>query len=124
MGVCNRLEARGRIFEGWLFIPRAQRQTAEGAESSSGRGHCSRGQSTPAQCQSYHQYARLVERLALAMLVSISEGFCLEGLLGAIFFNESDMLAADVELVVSVEEVHLLRMILAISIKRGHKRRR
>jgi len=33
------------------------------------------------------------------MLVSISEGFCLEGLLGAIFFRESDMLAAGVELV-------------------------
>jgi hypothetical protein len=36
-------------------------------------------------------------RLALAMLVSISEGFCLEGLLGAILFSELDMLAADVE---------------------------
>jgi hypothetical protein len=33
------------------------------------------------------------------MLVSISEGFCLEGLLGAILFSELDMLAADVELV-------------------------
>jgi len=32
------------------------------------------------------------------MLVSISEGFCLEGLLGAILFSELDMLAADVEL--------------------------
>jgi hypothetical protein len=38
-------------------------------------------------------------QLALAMLVSISEGFCLEGLLGAILFSELDMLAADVELV-------------------------
>jgi hypothetical protein len=34
----------------------------------------------------------------LAMLVSISEGFCLEGLLGAILFSELDMLAAGVEL--------------------------
>jgi hypothetical protein len=33
------------------------------------------------------------------MLVSISEGFCLEGLLGAILFSELDILAADVELV-------------------------
>jgi hypothetical protein len=33
------------------------------------------------------------------MLVSISEGFCLEGLLGAILFSELDMLAADVELI-------------------------
>jgi hypothetical protein len=32
------------------------------------------------------------------MLVSISEGFCLEGLLGAILFSELDMLAAGVEL--------------------------
>lgn len=38
-----------------------------------------------------------VEGLALAMLVSISEGFCLEGLLGAILFSELDILAADVE---------------------------
>jgi hypothetical protein len=36
------------------------------------------------------------------MLVSISEGFCLEGLLGAILFSELDMLAADVELVEGV----------------------
>jgi hypothetical protein len=34
-------------------------------------------------------------RLALAMLVSISDGFCLEGLLGAIFFRDSDMAAAE-----------------------------
>jgi hypothetical protein len=32
------------------------------------------------------------------MLVSISEGFCLEGLLGAILFSELDILAAGVEL--------------------------
>jgi hypothetical protein len=38
-------------------------------------------------------------RHTLAMLVSISEGFCLEGLLGAILFSELDMLAADVELI-------------------------
>ena len=31
------------------IIPREQRRTAEGAGSSSGRGHCSRGQSTPAR---------------------------------------------------------------------------
>jgi hypothetical protein len=41
---------------------------------------------------------QLVGRLALAMLVSTSEGFCLDGLLGAILFSELDMLAADVEL--------------------------
>lgn len=39
------------------------------------------------------------------MLVSISEGFCLEGLLGAILFSELDMLAADVEL---IEECRLV----------------
>jgi hypothetical protein len=33
------------------------------------------------------------------MLVSISEGFCLEGLLGAILFSELDMLAAGVGLI-------------------------
>ena len=33
-------------------------------------------------------------KLAVAMLVSISEGLCLEGLLGAILFSELDMLAA------------------------------
>lgn len=33
------------------------------------------------------------------MLVSISEGFCLEGLLGAILFSEVDILAVGVELV-------------------------
>jgi hypothetical protein len=37
--------------------------------------------------------------LALAMLVSISEGFCLEGLLGAILFSELDILAVYVGLV-------------------------
>lgn len=34
-----------------------------------------------------------VAKLALAMLVSISEGLCLEGLLGAILFKEADILA-------------------------------
>jgi len=34
------------------------------------------------------------------MLVSISEGLCLEGLLGAIFFRDSDMLAAAAAVVV------------------------
>jgi hypothetical protein len=33
------------------------------------------------------------------MLVSISEGFCLEGLLGAILFSELDMLAAEAGLI-------------------------
>lgn len=38
---------------------------------------------------------QLTGELALAMLVSISEGFCLEGLLGAILFSElADILAA------------------------------
>jgi hypothetical protein len=42
-----------------------------------------------------HQYVQLTGKLALAMLVSISEGFCLEGLLGAILFSElADILAA------------------------------
>jgi hypothetical protein len=41
------------------------------------------------------QYVQLTGKLALAMLVSISEGFCLEGLLGAILFSElADILAA------------------------------
>ncbi len=51
------------------------------------------------------QSAQWMGRLALAMLVSISDGFCLEGLLGAILFNEADMLAADFELIVSITEV-------------------
>ena len=82
---------------GVSIIPREQRRTAEGAESSSDQAHCSRGQSTPAQCQyctAIHPYAALPGALALAMLVSISDGFCLEGLLGAILFSELDMLAA------------------------------
>ena len=41
-------DARERIVDVFgVFIPREQRQTAEGAEKPSGREHCSRGQSTP-----------------------------------------------------------------------------
>lgn len=97
-GVCDVFEARERIVRGGAIIPREQRRTGEGAESSSGRGHCSRDQSRPGNGQ--HGVARrapLMGGLALAMLVSISEGFCLEGLLGAILFKEADMLAAGVE---------------------------
>lgn len=40
-------------------------------------------------------HVQLTGKLALAMLVSISEGFCLDGLLGAILFRElADILAA------------------------------
>jgi hypothetical protein len=45
------VDARERIEERMVrgsILPREQRRTAEGAESSSGRGHCSRGQSAPA----------------------------------------------------------------------------
>lgn len=79
-----------------VFIPREQRRTGEGAEKPSGRGHCSRGQSTPITgVSAVVANVRLTARLALAMLVSISEGFCLDGLLGAILFRElADILAA------------------------------
>lgn len=96
--VCDRFEARERIVWG-VFIPREQRRTGEGAGSSSGPGRCSRGQSTPASVLAVTPTRSIDEQLAVAMLVSISDGFCLEGLLGAIFFRESDILAAGVVLV-------------------------
>lgn len=78
-----------------LILPRGQRRTAEGAESSSGRGHCSRGQSTPVQLLVCGRMSIESGKLALAMLVSISEGLCLEGELGAILFRAlADMSAA------------------------------
>jgi hypothetical protein len=49
----NRIElyrCRARSLRVGWFIPRGQRQTAEGAESSSGQAHCSQGQSTPKRC--------------------------------------------------------------------------
>jgi hypothetical protein len=95
VGVC-RGDARERIVVFGCFIPREQRRTGEGAEKPSGRGHCSRGQSTPITSVSVRSSICTIDgELALAMLVSISEGFCLDGLLGAILFRElADILAA------------------------------